>query len=209
MFSDSSIENALHLAVINISNCSQEKDFGILYTPPGKVNWCLILESWMNSTNVNLRFSAKLIAGHLSHVLEDDQLYLLHLSSDDLISFLKVFYDSVKSEILVGRGFNCQFSAEELSYSLRNFLLNESNFSSISAAVEIPMTILTLFVKGGISIKQECCRILLYLLNSSDFKELFKTLNRVDTLFDSSKGDPPTLKFLKQCVNLSLQQDQG
>ena len=195
--------------MINISNCSQEKDFGILYTPPGKVNWCLILESWMNSTNINLRFSAKLITGHLSHVLEDDQLYLLHLSHDDLTSFVKVFCDSAKSEILVGGGFNCQFSAEELSYSLRNFLLNESNFSSISIATEIPVTILTLFIKGGISIKQECCRILLYLLNSSYFKEQFKALNGVDALFDSSKGDPPTLQFLKQCVNLSFQQDQG
>ena len=195
--------------MINISNCSQEKDFGILYTPPGKVNWCLILECWMNSTNVNLRFSAKLIAGHLSHVLEDDQLHLLHLSHDDLVSFVEIYCDSAKSEVLVGRGFNCQFSAEELSYSLRHFLLNESNFSSICVAAEMPMAILALFVKGGTSIKQECCRILLFLLNSSVFKEQFKTLNGANALLDASKGDLPTLHFLKQCVNVSLQQHQG
>lgn len=209
MFLDSLIESALLLAVIVISNCSQERDFGLLYTPPGKVDWSVILESWMNSTNKNLRFSAKLIAGHLSHVLEDNQLYLLDLPCDELTSFVELFCESVKSETLLGSGFGCQFSAEELAYSLRNFLLSDNNFSLISTSLDMPISLFKLFVKGGFGIKQECCRILLYLLNSSDFKDSFRKLKSVNILADSDSDDPATLKFLRQCVYLSLHQGQG
>lgn len=209
ILSDSLIENAMHIAAITISNCSQERDFSLLYTPPGKVNWCAMLESWMNSTDKNLRFSAKLITGNLSHVLESDQIHLLDLSSEELSSFLKLFCDAVNSETLTGSGFGCQFTAEELVSSLRKFLLSESNYFLISTATDImPTSLFNLFVKGGNTIKQECCKVLLYLLNSSNFQKSFESLN-CGLIINWNSDDPASLKFLKQLVHIKLQQSQG
>ena len=203
------VDSLALLALIIISNCSQERDFGLLYTPPGKVDWSVILESWMNSTNRDLSFSAKLIAGHLNHIL-DDKLYLLDLGEEAPL-FIDLFCDSVQSKTLVGSGFGCQFSAEELARALRYFLLNANNFFHVSISTHIPTALMKLYIRGGISVKEEVCRLLLYLFDSSAFMQRFRKLESRESLIgvDVDENESPTLKFLRKCVSLRFQQEQS
>lgn len=191
-----------------ISNCAQEHDFSLLYTPPGVVDWASLIESWIISPLSSLRFSAKALAGSIERSLNEYQYYLFDLTIDEFRTLVQMLNDSSSSDKLVGAGFGSQYSARELLVILNNLMLSKHNYSLALQAPQNDILIncfVNLMANGGDPEKKSVCGVLLKLLNSAEFR---KTLENVGMsgILNELKTTDPCLKFLCQCICLRLHQ---
>ena len=194
-------------STIIISNCSNEKDFGLLYVPPGKIDWVTILSTWMESPYAPLRFSAKSIAGNIIHVLDDDVLFLLNLTNTEVESLAEMVSQCAFSESLTASGFGCQFHAKELIDIVFNLIVSPHNFSEIIQSKSLPLSLLQLLRRGGSYEKKSTCRLLLQLSCCSySFNKEMNDLQLKEALFEevSEENNDPCFLFLGRCLLLAL-----
>lgn len=189
-------------AAIVLSNCAQEKEFGWFYTSPQMVDWSSVLENWMASTLSPLRFTAKLIAGYMSHVLPKNRLSdLLTLSDSDKKVLLQMLYQSVVSESLTASGFGGQFTTHELIKALKDLINSQSNFGALVESEEVLPSLL-LFLNSDVkaSYKTQALKLLLMLSKSTQFLQALKDFSVLETVSEVSKTlNDPCFEFLCKC----------
>lgn len=196
-------------ASIIFSNCVQIKDFMLLYTPPGVVDWPIIVEKWTESNYIPLQFSAKIIYGYLAHNLDKEQLSPLIIKEQHLNEFLEMILLSAQSDCISVSGFGCHFTTLELINCLHNFLLLEINFNFVVQAPSIPISLLLILNSGGNAERKAVCRVLLILLRSSEFEKEMESLGMMQVLESvivNSSDD--CLKFLCQSIVVTLKHSQ-
>ena len=192
-----------------LSNCAQEHDFSLLYTPPGVVDWASLIESWIISPSSPLRFSAKTLAGYIERSFKEDQYFLFDLTPNEFSTFCQMLNDSSASEKLVGAGFGSRYSSKELLVMLNNLILSKNNYFLTFQAQYIDIIInsfLNLMMRDGDLEKKSVCRILLKLLNSADFRKKLENAGMEGILSEVNATSDPCLKFLSQCICLHFHQ---
>ena len=194
-------------SAIVISNCSNEKDFGLLYVPPGTIDWASVLSVWMESPYAPLRFAAKSIAGNIIHVLDDDMLFLLDLTNTEVELLAEMVSQCAVSESLTASGFGCQFHAKELIDLVSSLAVSPHNFSNIILSKALPLSLLKLLRKGGSHVKKSTCRLSLQLSCCSfNIRKEMNVLQVKEALLEemSEESNDPCFLFLGKCICLAL-----
>ena len=190
-----------------LSNCAEERDFSILYTAPGVVDWPGLFAHWLLSPLESIRYYAKVLAGCVS--LNDDQLFLLELTESEICTLLEMLKSASQSGFSLVSGFGCTFSAEEVLVMINNFLLSERNFSGIlySSRHDILDSLMCLLKHPDNAVKTHVCKIILILLNSLKFRRRAIAAS-LDNSLSRCVGEKEDsfLDFLSQCVLLGLSQ---
>lgn len=189
--------------LIVIFNCSQEDIFSLYYE---RESWIRFFLPWLSCKHLSIKWNCKFILGHLTAILENEELPLLDLEDEEIALLVAGFKVATTSSIFKVQISNMVYSALELLNILIHLIASPRNHYAVATPTLI-QPVAKMLSCGLLPEQIAACTLVWKLLERLPLcRPVGDELLPIITALESLKCcGQPQLETLSKCVLMEIQ----